>query len=138
MKNRTQKSALNETLKAEENKVMAKKPAAKSNPVKAKPPVDKPAKSAKQVTKATSKSQPKKTPAPKQVEKKLPAPKMIHDSFNMPENDYKLIAALKQKCVAANISVKKSELLVAGLKALSGMSQANLIKLLSPQAPSKK
>ncbi len=128
MKNRTQKSALNETLKAEENKVMAKKPAAKSNPVKAKPPVDKPAKSAKQVTKATSKSQPKKTPAPK----------MIHDSFNMPENDYKLIAALKQKCVAANISVKKSELLVAGLKALSGMSQANLIKLLSPQAPSKK
>ena len=41
--------------------------------------------------------------------------KVVRDSFTMPKSDYEKIAALKQKCLAAGVSVKKSELLRAGL-----------------------
>lgn len=138
MKTRTQKSALNETLKAEENKVMAKNPAARSKLVKVKIQANESANSSKKVTKTASEYEPKKILLPKKVEKKLPVQKIIHDSFKMPELDYKLIVTLKQQCLAANITVKKSELLIAGLKALSGMSQVNLNKFLSRQVPAKK
>jgi hypothetical protein len=41
--------------------------------------------------------------------------KVVRDSFTMPKSDYEKIAALKQKCLDAGVSVKKSELLRAGL-----------------------
>ncbi len=48
--------------------------------------------------------------------------KMIRDSFNMPADDYALIATLKKRALAAAKEVKKSELLRAGLKVLASMS----------------
>lgn len=54
--------------------------------------------------------------------------KVIRDSFTMPQGDYAKIAELKQICHQAGLQVKKSELLRAGLHALSklGVSQLKL------------
>ena len=41
--------------------------------------------------------------------------KVVRDSFTMPKSDYDKIAALKQKCLANGVHVKKGELLRAGL-----------------------
>lgn len=132
---KTRKSALNTPLKAVEKKVMAKKPAATSQATKSKPRVVKtpPVKAspAKQAAKPTPIPQPIKAEAPKKADKKQPKNKVVRDSFTMPENEYSVIAALKKKCLAAGVAVKKSELLRAGLKALSGMTQTNLNKHLS-------
>jgi len=54
--------------------------------------------------------------------------KMIRDSFNMPKSDYDKIAELKQKCLAAGVHVKKSELLRVGLTQLSMLSIAALLR----------
>lgn len=52
--------------------------------------------------------------------------KVVRDSFTMPQDDYNLIAELKQKAQAAGLHVKKSELLRASLQALSKLSAAQL------------
>jgi len=52
--------------------------------------------------------------------------KVVRDSFTMPQSDYDLIAALKHKAVQAGVHAKKSELLRAGLQALSKLSAAQL------------
>jgi hypothetical protein len=141
MQDKTQKSALNETLKAEENKVMAKKTQANSKSVKTRPLADKPASITKPIKKAAKpvkNDQPKKPKPLKKAGKKPPKLKIIRDNFSMPESEYNLIAALKKQCLAAKVTVKKNELLTAGLKALSGMSQSNLNKLLSNPVATKK
>ncbi|MEP9322497.1 hypothetical protein PPMP20_05045 [Paraburkholderia phymatum] len=43
----------------------------------------------------------------------------MRDSFTMPKSDYAKIAELKQRCLDAGLSVKKSELLRAGLNLLA-------------------
>ena len=53
--------------------------------------------------------------------------KVVRDSFTMPKSDYEKIAALKQKCLAAGVSVKKSELLRAGLLMLESAAQKRLL-----------
>ncbi|MBP0589965.1 hypothetical protein J8I87_09570 [Paraburkholderia sp. LEh10] len=45
--------------------------------------------------------------------------KVVRDSFTMPKSDYAKIAELKQRCLDAGVSVKKSELLRAGLNLLA-------------------
>lgn len=122
MEDNTQKAALTETLKVEEKKVMAKRPAAASKKKTAKLKRAKPAAVAKPV---------KKTATPKKAEKKHTKHKTIRDSFTMPENEYRVLADIKKKCLAGGIDVKKSELLRAGLQSLAGMSQATLKKQLS-------
>jgi hypothetical protein len=57
--------------------------------------------------------------------------KMVRDSFTMPDADYALIGVLKARTLASGTSVKKSELLRAGLVALAAMPPANLIGLVS-------
>lgn len=52
--------------------------------------------------------------------------KVVRDSFTMPKPDYEKIATLKQACLKAGFHVKKSELLRAGLQALSSLSAAQL------------
>ena len=134
MENNTQKSALNESLKAEVKKVMAKGPAKTNKKTAPKPRDSKPVVTPKKEN-SSSKSSPKKRPivstAPNKSAKKHHKVKVIRDSFTMPENEYIVLAALKKKCLAAGVAVKKSELLRAGLKALSEMSQVNLNKQLS-------
>ncbi|QZA82125.1 hypothetical protein [Deefgea piscis] len=56
--------------------------------------------------------------------------KLIRDSFTFPEADYALIAALKQRVIGAGLEVKKSELIRAGLNALSALADEELHKML--------
>ncbi len=51
-------------------------------------------------------------------------PKLVRDSFTIPKNEYAAIDALKSRAIALGTSVKKSELLRAGLVALQGLSDA--------------
>lgn len=122
MEDNTQKTALNESLKAEAKKVMAKKPATSNKKTTPKPRRAKSAVAIKPV---------KKTAAPKKSERKHHKQKTIRDSFTMPENEYIVLAALKKKCLKGGIAVKKSELLRAGLQSLAGMSLVTLKKELS-------
>jgi hypothetical protein len=60
-------------------------------------------------------------------DKKYKKAKVVRDSFTMPEGDYARIAELKRTCLAGGVSVKKSELLRAGLLALAALAPANLL-----------
>ncbi|WP_324292004.1 hypothetical protein [uncultured Hydrogenophaga sp.] len=51
-------------------------------------------------------------------------PKLVRDSFTIPKAEYAAIEALKSRAIAMGTSVKKSELLRAGLMALMAMSDA--------------
>lgn len=53
--------------------------------------------------------------------------KMVRDSFTIPEKEYAQLNELKKKCLKSGVHVKKSELLRAGLLALSGLSDVALI-----------
>ena len=88
---------------------VSNKPTAKPAPAKAEPAKPEKKKKAK---KAEGKSNDKK--------------KVVRDSFTMPQDDYAMLAALKQSCLKTNMHVKKSELLRAGLHALSKLSAAQL------------
>ena len=57
--------------------------------------------------------------------------KVVRDSFTMPQTDYDLIAALKQKALKAGLHVKKSELLRISLQTLSKLSAAQLKSAIS-------
>jgi hypothetical protein len=61
-------------------------------------------------------------------EGKAKKPKLVRDSFTIPKDEYAAIETLKQRCAALAQPVKKSELLRAGLKVLTGMSDAALRK----------
>ena len=62
---------------------------------------------------------------------KLKKPKLGRDSFTMPKNEYVAIAGLKLRAGKLGQAVKKSELLRAGIKALSGMSDIQFKAALS-------
>ena len=51
------------------------------------------------------------------------------DSFTMPMADYELIAALQKKCLKAQVRANKSEVLRAGLMALAAMSEEDLARI---------
>ncbi|MCW3478458.1 hypothetical protein OL229_02615 [Neisseriaceae bacterium JH1-16] len=70
-------------------------------------------------------------PATVEISKKKKKSKVVRDSFTMPESDYAKIAELKKRSLEAGISIKKSELLRAGLLALEALSPAELTALLS-------
>ncbi|WP_254067754.1 hypothetical protein [Burkholderia sp. L27(2015)] len=96
--------------------------ATKKSTVAAKAPV------AKKVDAAKAVSAKSKDAAPKDDKKKK---KVVRDSFTMPESDYQRIAELKRKCMSAGISAKKSELLRAGLQALSALPIKRLIEVVA-------
>jgi hypothetical protein len=55
--------------------------------------------------------------------------KVVRDSFTMPQNDYALIAVLKEKAMTSDgVHLKKSELLRAGLRLLSKLTVVQLKK----------
>ena len=51
-------------------------------------------------------------------------PKLVRDSFTIPKNEFAAIDTLKTRAIALGTSVKKSELLRAGLMVLQGLSDA--------------
>jgi hypothetical protein len=107
--------------------VPAKKAAAKSAPGKA---------GVKSAVKAAARSL-AQTPAKKAV-RKAPAaapvrdatlearPVLVRDSFTMPEQEYAVLAEVKQACLRAGIDVKKSELLRIGVALLGQLDVATL------------
>ncbi|MEH6434398.1 hypothetical protein [Massilia sp. DD77] len=83
------------------------------------PPARKPAR------KAASKPAPKAAAAPRDP---LPEarPVLVRDSFTMPEQEYAVLAEVKQACLRAGIDVKKSELLRIGVALLGELDLATL------------
>lgn len=63
--------------------------------------------------------------------------KVVRDSFTMPQSDYDRIAELKQVCQKAGLHVKKSELLRAGLQALSQLTVPQLERAIVQLTPIK-
>lgn len=67
-----------------------------------------------------------RAPAKPEKKEKKAKVKVVRDSFTMPQDDYAKIAELKAACQKAGLQVKKSELLRAGLHALSILSVEKL------------
>ncbi|HEU0186646.1 MAG TPA: hypothetical protein VFR06_02010, partial [Gallionellaceae bacterium] len=82
--------------------------------------------SAAKATTTSPAAKPEKNKRDKKQKKDGGKAKVVRDSFTMPKNDYDLIAELKQRCQKQDMHVKKSELLRAGLQALSKLSPAQL------------
>ncbi len=53
-------------------------------------------------------------------------PKLVRDSFTIPKEEYAAIEVLKIRAMTLGLAIKKSELLRAGLMALTGLSDAKL------------
>jgi hypothetical protein len=63
------------------------------------------------------------TPAPPPPDEE---PRVKRDSFTIPLADYEQIAALQKRCLKAQISANKSEILRAGLAVLGALSDEDL------------
>jgi hypothetical protein len=66
-----------------------------------------------------------------------PKAKLVRDSFTMPEQDFGLIAKIKDRALDFRRPTKKSELLRAGLHALQKFTDAELRGALDSLAPLK-
>ena len=62
---------------------------------------------------------------------KKPKLKVVRDSFTMPQNEYLKITEIKELCLKAGMQVKKSEVLRAGVIALSAMNEKQMQAALS-------
>jgi hypothetical protein len=92
---------------------------------------------AKAVVKASAES-PKQEAAGKPSKKQAKLrPQLVRDSFTMPETEFGLIAALKAKALDTRRAAKKSELLRAGLRLLSGLEAKALVAALDQLEPVK-
>jgi len=110
---------------------IAAKPLRKSAAVAAPKPVVKkaipvPVEAVKEVKVA---KEPKLAKEAKAVKK--PKLKVVRDSFTMPQSEYQKIAEIKELCLKAGLPVKKSEVLRAGLQALSAMAEAQMLNTLN-------
>jgi hypothetical protein len=118
-------------------KKVARKPVKKVTakaPIKAaaKKPTS-PAKKASSVKAKTTQvaSKPAQSKAKPAVEQKVKKPKLVRDSFTFPKDEYQAIAGLKQKALGLNHSVKKSEILRAGLMLLNGLNDKAFLSALA-------
>jgi hypothetical protein len=101
---------------------------------KAAPAVRKPAATARRTATAKPTAQPAAKAVKKVAAKKV---KVVRDSFSMPQDDYALIAKLKEKALAAGMQVKKSALLRAGLQLLDKSSALQFKRVISGLTPIK-
>jgi hypothetical protein len=87
--------------------------------------------SAKPAAKTMLKAAVKPAAKPK-TEKPVKAkkPKLVRDSFTIPKAEYTVLDDLKQRATQLNSSVKKSELIRAGVKALAAMSDTAFLAAL--------
>ena len=86
---------------------------------------------AKAPVKAATKAAPKKAASSSRAAAAAPAGKpakhkLVRDSFSMPQQDYDLIATLKKRAIGLGRPAKKSELLRAGLHAVTKLSDREL------------
>jgi len=83
---------------------------------------------------APSKAAKKARPRPQEnpiAEHKFKKPKLVRDSFTFPKDEYQAIAELKHKALNLKHSSKKSEILRAGLKLLSGLNDKAFLAALA-------
>ncbi len=66
-------------------------------------------------------------PLPEKKIRRQEQPKVVRDSFTMPQSDYELITALKNRSLKSGIQTTKSEILRAGLLALSQMTETEFV-----------
>jgi hypothetical protein len=66
-----------------------------------------------------------------------PKAKLVRDSFTMPKLDFDLVDVLKERALGFKRPAKKSELLRAGLHALSALNDSALRATLDALAPLK-
>jgi hypothetical protein len=106
-------------------KTAAAKKAAPAKTVRAKA-APTPAKVAQQAARAIAaparSTRAKAVPAPVP----LARPRLVRDSFTMPEQEYAVLATVKQACLKAGFEVKKSELLRVGVALLGQLDTASL------------
>ena len=129
---KSKKSAVKSTVSTAK-KISAKVAEAAVQPVAvaAQPVVKKPV--AKKTAPAVAKAAPsaaKEIKVAKQPKaEKKPKLKVVRDSFTMPQNEYQKISEIKALCLRGDLHVKKSEILRAGLQALSamGVEQMSLV-----------
>ena len=62
---------------------------------------------------------------------KAKKPKLVRDSFTIPKLEYLSLEELKKRGGHLGHSIKKSELIRAGIKALAEMSDTNFLKALN-------
>jgi hypothetical protein len=58
-------------------------------------------------------------------------PKLVRDSFTMPKDEYQVLDVLKRRALGLERSVRKSELLRAGVQALEAMSDRAFLKAIA-------
>lgn len=75
--------------------------------------------------------------APEPVRQAKSKAKLVRDSFTMPQADFDLVAALKQRALRFERPAKKSELLRAGLHVLSTLDDKRLRAALDALMPLK-
>jgi hypothetical protein len=83
-----------------------------------------PAKVAQQAARAIA--APAKSTRTKAAPAPLARPRLVRDSFTMPEQEYAVLATVKQACLKAGFEVKKSELLRIGVALLGQLDTASL------------
>jgi hypothetical protein len=102
--------------------VAKKKPAAKTSDKAGTKTAGKRATKPASKREATKKGQSTKTAKSAKPKKA----KLVRDSFTMPEPEYDLIAAVKKRCVAKGLAVKKSEVLRAAIIGFAAQSDATV------------
>lgn len=130
---RTPKSPANAPAPVEAPAAKATAPAA---PAKAKKPVAQPAMKKAAAKPASAKKAPAKkatTPKPAAADKaaKAKKPKLVRDSFTIPKAEYDVLDKLKHQAAALGHPAKKSEVLRAGILALSALSETALLAALA-------
>lgn len=60
-----------------------------------------------------------------------PRKSVVRDTFSMPNNDYALIAKLRQRCLSYGIATTKSGIVRAGLNALDTLNEKQLRAIIS-------
>lgn len=98
-------------------KAIAKAPTKAAEKPVSKPAADQEAAKKDESTKADKNAKPKKA-------------KLVRDSFTMPESEHDLIAAVKKRCVAKGLAVKKSEVLRAAIIGFAAKSDASVMAAL--------
>ena len=107
-------------------------PAAKAAPRVRRKPAARPAAKSKAQGKGVAVPKPAakvaKRPAAARSEKKAKPKKdrLIRDGFTIPESEYDLIAAIKKRCLAKGMAVKKSEVLRAAIISFAAMSDSKV------------
>ena len=133
MSTTAQKTIVQTAVKAQAVKAPAVKAPATKKPAAKKPIVKKPVVKKAAVKKAPLKKAAAKPATPVKAVKpaKVKKPKLVRDSFTIPKDEYVVIDSLKLRAGKLGQSVKKSELLRAGVKALAAMSDIQFKAALS-------